>query len=250
MIDLVSVITPAYKAANYIDKAITSVRSQTYSHWELIVANDGSSDETERIVTRHMKDDKRVKLVQHLKRQGPAMARNSCLHEAQGRFIAFLDSDDWWLPRKLELQLGYMQRANSALTYTQFRRVDESGNNEGHLIKVPTELTYLELLGNTAIATSTAMVDRKQTGPFCMKDTHTDDLALWLQLLRGGRTASALHEDLMRYRVLDGSWSRNKINNAIKVWGLYRDIEGLNMMRSSIFFSRYVCNALIKHARF
>ncbi|MGY3616586.1 glycosyltransferase family 2 protein [Bradyrhizobium sp. USDA 10063] len=250
MAELVSIITPAYKAAKYIDKAITSVQQQTYPHWELIVTDDCSPDNTRQIVAQYAEQDRRVKLVAQTVNQGPAMARNASLREAQGRFIAFLDSDDWWLSKKLELQLDLMRRSGSALTYTQFRRVDQDGNNEGRLIKVPDRLTYHMLLGNTAIATSTAMVDRKQTGDFRMTKTYYDDFALWLKLLRAGHVANALHEDLMRYRVLQGSVSRSKVNSATKVWSTYREIEGLGIASSSIHFSRYACNALLKYARF
>jgi len=250
MAELVSIITPAYRAAKYIDQAITSVQQQTYPHWELIVTDDCSPDDTREVVARYAEQDRRVRLVAQTVNQGPAMARNASLREAQGRFVAFLDSDDWWLPKKLELQLDLMSRSGSALTYTQFRRVDQDGNNEGRLIKVPDRLTYRSLLGNTAIATSTAMVDRKQTGNFQMTKTYYDDFALWLKLLRAGHVAKALHEDLMRYRVLQGSVSRSKVNSAARVWSTYREIEGMGIVSSSLYFSLYACNALLKYARF
>jgi teichuronic acid biosynthesis glycosyltransferase TuaG len=250
MVDLVSIITPAYRAAKYVGKAITSVQEQSYPHWEMIVTDDCSPDETREVVARYAQRDRRVRLMAQISNQGPAMARNASLGQAQGRFIAFLDSDDWWLPAKLERQLDSMRRSGAALSYTQFRRVDQDGGKEGRLIKVPDRLTYRMLLGNTAIATSTAMVDRKQTGDFQMTKTYYDDFALWLKLLREGHAAKALHEDLMRYRLLQGSVSRSKINSAAKVWSTYREIEGLGIASSSIHFSRYACNALLKYARF
>ncbi len=250
MAELVSIITPAYKAARYIDKTITSVQQQTYPHWELIVTDDCSPDDTCQIVARYAKQDRRVKLVAQAVNQGPAMARNASLRQAQGRFIAFLDSDDWWLPKKLELQLDFMLRSESALTYTQFRRVNQNGSSEGRLIKVPDRLNYHMLLGNTAIATSTAVVDRKQTGDVQMVETYYDDFALWLKLLRAGHVANGLHEDLMRYRVLQGSVSRSKVKSATKVWSTYRKIEGLSIADSSIYFSLYAYNALLKYTRF
>src|SRR3954454_1663845 len=100
MVELVSIITPAFNAAKYIDKTIVSVQQQTYPHWELIVTDDCSPDDTRQIVVGYAERDRRVKLVAQTANQGPAMARNAFLQKAQGRFIAFLDSDDWWLPRK------------------------------------------------------------------------------------------------------------------------------------------------------
>lgn len=250
MVDLISIITPAYRAAKYVERAITSVQQQTYPHWEMILTDDCSPDETREIVARYVEQDRRVKLITQATNQGPAMARNASLRQAQGRFIAFLDSDDWWLSTKLERQLDFMRDSGAALSYTQFRRVDQHGGNEGRLIKVPDRLTYRMLLGNTAIATSTAMIDRKKTGDFQMTKTYYDDFALWLKLLREGHLARALHEDLMRYRVLRGSVSRSKVNSAKKVWSTYREVEGLSVARSSIHFSRYAYNALLKYARF
>jgi teichuronic acid biosynthesis glycosyltransferase TuaG len=250
MAELVSIITPAYKAAAYIDKAITSVLAQTYPDWEMIITDDCSPDETRGIVARYAALDERVKLVAQAVNRGPATARNASLERARGRYIAFLDSDDWWLPRKLERQLDFMSNSGSALTYTQFRRVDQNGNNEGRLVSMPDSLTYRKLLGNTAIATSTAIVDRVRTGEFRMAMTYYDDFALWLKLLRAGHVARALHEDLMRYRVVEGSVSRGKLNSAKKVWVTYRDIEGMGLASSTMHFSFYAYNALLKYARF
>lgn len=248
--ELVSIVTPAFNASSFIEKAIESVIGQTYPHWELIVTDDCSSDKTSDIVTRFADRDQRIQLITQKINQGPAMARNASLERARGRFIAFLDSDDWWLPQKLERQLAFMFDGQKVLSYTQFRRVDQNGENPGREIEVPARLTYKRLLGNTAIATSTAIVDRKQTGDLRMIKTYYDDFALWLKLLRTGVVAEGLQEDLMRYRVVKGSVSRGKFNSAHKVWKTYRDIEGLGLLRSSVSFSLYTYNAIRKYRHF
>ncbi|MBN9004594.1 MAG: glycosyltransferase family 2 protein [Rhizobiales bacterium] len=248
--ELVSIITPAYKAAGYIGKTIESVITQTYPNWEMLITDDCSPDNTRDVIGRYAASESRIKLIAQQVNQGPAMARNASLASASGRYIAFLDSDDWWLPEKLAHQLDFMGRTNAPLSYTQFRRVDQNGDNEGRVIVVPDSLTYHQLLGNTAIATSTAILDRTQTGDVRMIKTYYDDFVLWLSVLRRGYTALALHEDLMRYRVVQGSVSRGKVNSAKKVWETYRQIEGFGPLRASFYFSQYTFNAIKKYSSF
>lgn len=120
--------------------------------------------------------DPRVKLIRQPQSQGPAMARNAALERAAGRWIAFLDSDDWWLPGKLSTQLQFMRERRAALSYTAFRRVSADGARLGSLIRRSTARHVSRaLLGNIAIATSTAIVDRSISGPFRMRRTYYDD---------------------------------------------------------------------------
>jgi teichuronic acid biosynthesis glycosyltransferase TuaG len=115
---------------------------------------------------------------------------------------------------------------------------------------VPAHLDYADLLCNTAIATSTVIVDRQMTGPFAMTHTYYDDYALWLSLLRRGHRAHGLKEDLMRYRVSAKSWSRNKANSARWVWRTYRDVERLSLARSAWYFANYACRGALKYRKF
>ena len=104
---LVSVITPAYKAASYIGETIESVLAQTYPHWELLIANDCSPDNTSEVVQEFCARDSRIKLINMAQNGGPAAARNAAISAAQGRWLAFLDSDDLWLPTKLEKSIKH-----------------------------------------------------------------------------------------------------------------------------------------------
>ena len=177
---LVSIITPAYNAAAFVEKMVQSVQAQDYKNWELLITDDCSKDNTREIVSGLSRADPRIRLIRQPENGGPAAARNASVAAAAGRYIAFLDSDDWWLPEKLSGQLRFMQHKNAALSYTSYRRVDRDGLNPGHLIIPPDSLTYSQLLKNTAIATSTVIVDRDQTGPFSLRKTYYDDFVLWL----------------------------------------------------------------------
>ena len=134
---LVSIISPAYNAAAFIEQAVKSVQAQDYQNWEMLITDDCSNDNTREIVAALNKIDPRVKLIKQPKNGGPAAARNASVLAATGRYVAFLDSDDWWLPEKLGRQLEFMQRHNAALSYTSYRRVDRDGLNPGHLIIPP-----------------------------------------------------------------------------------------------------------------
>lgn len=247
--ELVSIVTPAYKAASYVAETICSVQAQTYSNWEMLVVEDGSPDDTWVVVARHAEEDPRVKLIRQAN-SGPALARQTSLDHASGRYIAFLDSDDLWLPEKLEHQLAFMREHCCVISYTAFRRISENGEVVGHLINVPSRMDYRSLLGNTAIATSTVMIDRSTSGPLKMTRTYYDDFALWLSILKRGHTAHGLNEDLMRYRVLGQSVSRNKRRSMQMVWKAYREIEQLNIISATNAFIRYTWNAWKKYRRF
>jgi teichuronic acid biosynthesis glycosyltransferase TuaG len=249
--NLVSIITPAYRAAGVIGETIESVLAQTHGDWEMLIAEDCGPDDTRDVVREWQARDPRVRLIEMEGNGGPAEARNAALGQARGRWLAFLDSDDVWLPNKLERQLAFHRRLGDAkISFTGFRRISADGGKVGRFIQVPGKLNYRQLLGNTAIATSTVLVDRLQTGDFIMRKTYYDDFACWLSLLKSGGYAAGLNEDLMRYRVMDGSVSRDKGHSARQVWLAYRNIEQLGRIASAWNFARYAIRAWLKYRRF
>lgn len=248
--DLVSIITPAYKAGRFVQATIASVQAQSYQDWEMIIVDDCSPDDTLDAIAAAAGSDPRVRVLRQEKNAGPAAARNAAIRAAHGRWIAFLDSDDLWLPNKLERQLQFHGDRNCKLTFTSFRRINIDGTVTGRLIPVPERLDYRQLLGNTAIATSTVLVDRDATGDFEMKPIYYDDFGCWLDLLRSGGLAMGLAEDLMRYRVVGQSVSRNKRNSALQVWKTYRQIERLAVVPSAWYFANYAVRGYLKYFRF
>lgn len=245
--DLVSIITPAYRTASVVAETIKSVILQTYSHWELLIAEDCSPDNTREVIEQLIATDPRIRLIKLSHNVGPAIARNAALELAQGRWIAFLDSDDLWLPRKLELSINFAREKNAAFVYTGFRRIPASGGEVGRYISVPATLNYRQLLGNTAIATSTVLLDVSRVGPIRMRNTYYDDFDCWLQILKTCRVAHGLDVDLMRYRMTAKSVSRNKGKSALKVWRAYRELEGLSIPLSIWYFIQYAVRGVIKH---
>jgi teichuronic acid biosynthesis glycosyltransferase TuaG len=248
--DRVSIITPAYKAAAFVEETIHSVLAQTHHDWELLIADDCSPDDTRTVVRRWAESDPRIRLIELEQNGGPAAARNASLAQASGRWIAFLDSDDLWLPTKLERAIAVARSSGAALVFTGFRRITADSRTVGRYISVPPRLNYRQLLGNTAIATSTVLLDREQTGEVRMRKTYYDDFDCWLQLLKRGLSAVGIDEDLMRYRVMQQSVSRNKKRSALHVWRAYRELEGLGPVASSWYFANYGLRAWWKYRRF
>ncbi len=225
---LVSIIIPAFNAARFIRATLESVQAQTYTNWEALVVDDCSQDNTYEIVKELANIDNRIRCFQLTENSGPAIARNTAIATATGRYIAFLDSDDLWLPQKLDRQLLFMQAYDIAFSYTQYRRISESGDTCSKLISVPDQIQYWNLLKNTAVTTSTVVIDRKKTGLFEMVNKGYDDFILWLYLLKSGFTAFGLQEDLCRYRIVNNSISRNKLTAARWVWSIYRQTEKIS----------------------
>ena len=245
--DLVSVIMPAYNAARFIDETAASVIAQTYTNWELLVVDDCSKDDTRAHLARLAALDPRIKPIYQEKNGGPARARNAALRAARGVYLAYLDADDVWLPQKLERQIAFMRERKTGLSYTAFRRMTFQGEQLGELRPLTPSLTYADLLKNTAIVTSTVVIDRRITGDFEMPITYYDDFATWLLILKRGHVAYGLDEDLLRYRIVVASVSRNKSKSAKMVWRTYRDIEKLSLPHSAWCFAHYAWRAFRKY---
>jgi len=237
--DLVSIIMPCYNMEHYVARSIASVQAQTYPRWELLVADDGSTDKSREIITKLAQQDPRIRPVFLEKNGGIAAARNAALERAAGRYLAFLDSDDLWEPEKLAVQLAFMEERDAAFTYSAYHRVDE---NLTYLNtkKVPAQLSYRELLQKNEIGCLSVVIDRQSTGDFQMPDMRHEDYATWLSLLRTtGLTAYGIQTPLARYVVRGGSTSRNKWRSMTWVYHIYTKQEGLPPATAALYLLRW-----------
>ncbi|WP_404445575.1 glycosyltransferase family 2 protein [Sutcliffiella horikoshii] len=247
---LVSVITPSYNAEKFISATIESVRTQTYTNWEMIIVDDCSKDTTREILKEYGELDPRIKPIFLEENSGAAVARNTALKAAKGDYVAFLDSDDLWVPYKLEKQLAFMQKNDYAFTFTAYNLMDENGKPLDKVIDVPKQIDYKGLLKNTIIGCLTVMIDTRKVEPLQMPLIRTrQDFALWLKVLRQGHIAYGMQEPLANYRIVEGSISSNKLKTAKRNWYVYRKIEKLSLPYASWCFVNYAFYAIKKRVQ-
>jgi teichuronic acid biosynthesis glycosyltransferase TuaG len=246
----VSIVTPMFNAARFIRATTDGVAAQTYTDWEHLLVDDGSSDDSLAIARRRSAADGRFVVLRTSGRAGALEARNTGLDAARGRYVAFLDADDLWLAAKLERQVAFMQRTGAAISHTAYRRFDDADGTPGRVIQPPARIGYRDLLGNTAILMSAGMVDARQFGdlrvPAGGHPSMRSDLRFWLRCLRGGAVAHGLDEDLVRYRVVNDSLSSNPVRSAYWVWRTYRDCERLRLWTAGRGFVAYAFRAAKK----
>lgn len=244
---LVSVIMPSYNAEPYIAESIESVLAQTYNNWELLITDDQSTDRTPEIVKAFCNKDPRIKFCVAERHGGIAETRNQSLLRAQGRFIAFLDNDDLWVPEKLEKQVKFMLDHGYSFSYSAYELLNEDGTPKGKTIKTAGVIDYHKYLRNTIIGSGTILLDRDKIGEVTMPYNATsDDMALWCKILKDGHQAYPFDEVLMKYRVRGNSASANKWNAAKDVWRVYRKQEKLGFTESVECFISYAFNAIKK----
>lgn len=239
---LVSVIIPAYNSAHFINEAISSALQQTYKNIEVIVVDDGSKDDTRTVVAAF---GGRVRLLTQ-ENQGSAVARNYGISTADGALIAFLDADDVWHPRKLELQVNTLRHSDSHMTYARFLwwRPQEDGQHLSQVqmfastndtLRSTGETTsgwiYAKLMRDCIVWTSTVLVDKSvllAAGGFNPKLRKGQDWDLWLRLSQVG-TWQGMDEALALYRIHESSITHKTsainyeykiLTEAIERWGL------------------------------
>ena len=210
MQDLVSVIMPAYNAGRHLAESVRSVQAQTYAGWELIVVDDGSTDDTREVVQALAEADARVRYVQR-PNGGQGAARNTGLGEARGPLVAFLDADDLWLPGKLAAQLAVLEEKGVDLVYTDGYIFSDEGaeSPEDHFYILPGEARGVEmyrvLFTSNRIATLSVLVKREALDAAGLFDENRayqncEDYDLWMRLARNGASFYGMKEKLMRYR--------------------------------------------------
>lgn len=244
---LVSIITPSYNSLRFIEDSVRSVLNQSYTNFELIIVDDCSKDNSWLPIQELAKQDNRIHTYQLQKNSGAAMARNFGIQKANGKYLAFLDSDDLWDENKLEKQVQFMQENNYVFSFTNYRMIDEEGVALNKVVECPKVIDYKQLLKNTTIGCLTVMLDIEKLGKVNMPNLQPEDTALWLKILRNNEKAYCIQETLASYRVVGNSASSNKLKVAKKMWIVYRQSEKIGKLESSWYFINYAWNAVKKH---
>ena len=242
----VSVIMPSYNSSLFISASIRSVISQTYPHWELIIVDDCSADSSVEAIRSFLEIDSRITLIQLKDNSGAAIARNTAIKLARGRFIAFLDSDDLWHPEKLEKQLLFMSEGDYAFTYTGYEKINEDGVPFG-VMGAPKSVNYHQLLKTNIIGCLSAMYDTHKLDKVYMPiNTKREDFATWLSILKKVDYAHGMVDLLAQYRVYDSQSSAKKAKMAKENWRLYREIEELSLLKSMYYFCHYAVRGALR----
>ena len=244
---LVSIITPSYNSARFINDCVNSVFEQTYTNWELIIVDDASYDNSKELISDIAATDNRIKFVFLTLNIGVAGGRNIALEKSKGRYIAFLDSDDVWKKEKLTMQIHFMQSHDVSFSFSSYEPMSENGIEIFKEIKAPFKIDYNTLLKNTIIGCLTVVLDKDKIGDFKVPNLKTSqDLALWLSIMKDGVIAYGIKQSLAYYRIVGKSNTSNKFKVFVGVWKVYRNEEGLGYMKSIWCFLNYAFNAIKK----
>ena len=245
MEELVSIIMPTYNCAAFIEDSIKSVITQYYQNWELIIVDDCSTDNTKTVLTSYLEKYPNIRYTCLEKNSGPAVARSEALKQAKGDYVAFLDSDDIWLPNKLSSQIAFMKENNYAFSCAGYEVIGEDGFSKGYVLLPPLKTDYKKMLRlSCPIGNLTAMYDRRIIGDQQVPSIKKrNDFALWLQVLHKTPVCYGMQEVLARYRIRSQSVSRNKLKLFSFHWNLYHHIEKLSVLKSAWYI---LCWAFVK----
>lgn len=247
---LISVVMPAYNAEKYIEKSIQSVLNQTYKNIELIIVNDCSKDKTEDIIEKYCKQDARVRKYTNQINSGVSFSRNFGVEQANGEWIAFLDSDDIWKEEKLQKQIDLLKREKMqpVLVYTGSSFIDENDNPYSYVRQVPETVSYKRLLNQNVISCSSVLAKKEVLSSIKMEhDKMHEDFLVWLKILKNfDICAYGINEPLLVYRISKNSKSGNKIKAAKMTYMVYKHMK-LNIFQRAYYMIQYTIRSLIKY---
>jgi len=245
---MVSIILPAFNNEVYLVKAVESVLAQTYQDFEVIIIDDKSTDDTLACARNLAERDKRIRVIANPENLGVVQSRNKGFSAATGDLIAFLDSDDLWLPEKLEKQIDLMELKSLDLCYTAYSIIDADGKIHGKTYHVPETTSFKKMLKENVIGNSSVMLRKSLTDNVKIREGYAhEDYVMWLELLRNGAKAGGINEPLMLYRKTDKGRSFNKMSAAKGRFHIYRDFLGFDPVKSLLYFSVYAINGAKKH---
>ena len=219
-----------------------SVVHQTHTNWEMLIVDDCSTDKSAEVVHAFAKAYDNIHHTKLLKNQGAAHCRNHATKDAKGKYIAFLDADDRWLPNKLERQLNVMSDTNCAVCHTSYEHINEDGEVTGKKINAIQKLTYKKQHLNNYLGNLTGMYNAEMVGKiYAPKIRKRQDWALWLEAIKkSGESAVGIPEVLAQYRVHQGNMSGDKLKLVKYNYHFYRTYLGYNTIKASYWLVRFL----------
>lgn len=243
---LVSIIIPTYNSEAFIADTLNSVINQTYNNWEIIIINDCSTDGTFTIIKKYMENDSRIKYHSLDKNSGAAVSRNKAVSLSNGKYIAFLDSDDIWFPDKLSKQISFMESNDYLFTCTSYSKIDEKGNELNRTIGVKKQSNYHDVLKKNP-GNSTVIYNAEALGRVYIPNIRKrNDYVMWLKVVKKAGNLYGLEETLASHRIRNGSLSSKKANLVGYHWKVYRSIENLSVFKSTYLILYWIFVTVFK----
>lgn len=247
---LISIIMPAYNSERFIEDAIRSVLSQTYQNWELLIIDDCSTDDTYEDAMCIAANDPRINVFKNEVNSGAAVSRNNGVSLAKGEYVAFLDSDDLWMPEKLEKQIEIVGNTHADICYTSYSIISASGEKMCNDYVVPKGANYRSLLKENVIGCSTVLLRAEAfSGHLFSTNFYHEDYVLWLELLKSGEKAVGCSDVLASWRCRENSRSYNKMKSLRERWRIYRRASELSIFESGYYMIGYVIAGMKKYSR-
>lgn len=245
---LISVVMPLYNAEKFIEKAVESVMKQSYRNLEIIIIDDCSTDDSLKIALALAEKNENIIVLTNENNMGVSKTRNRGIKEAQGEYIALLDSDDVWKEDKLEKQVSLLLNHDAQIAYCSYGFINENDQPIKKPFIVPGRTNFNKMLAKSVISCSTALIkaDLLKENLFDPNYYH-EDYVLWMQLLNNGAKAVGDSSVLAYYRQVTGSRSSNKKNAALHRWKIYREVLNLSLFKSVYAFVSYAVCAVIKY---
>lgn len=251
---LVSVITPIFNAEKFIPRLFKSIRDQCGVNLEHILVDDSSTDNSFNVLKKFAEDSPQIKVYRLSKNSGPVIARNYAISKASGKFLAFLDADDFWMPEKSLIQTNFMREKNAAISFSDYRFISEDGGLIGRRIRGFDRVDWSLHHYTRYLGCLTIMIDREKCPnfrfPHISPAHRAEDFLAWSHVLKEHGVAHRCPHDLARYAIVKNSRSSQFLIASFSVWLLYRNIERISLFRAATFFFGYLIFASYKRLFF
>lgn len=245
---VVSIITPCYNSSKFLKETIQSVLSQTFVDWEWLITDDSSTDDSVEILRKI--NDPRIILTIAEKNGGAGKARNLSLEKATGRFITFLDADDFWEPNFLAEMVAFMKKEQTEIAYSNYARCDENLVPKIADFKADKDVTFHNLLKTCRLSLLSSMYDSKRVGKeYFPAGSKREDHVMWLNLLKKIPVGKPLNKTMAKYRMHQSSVSRKKTNIMKDQYLVYKDHMKFSTLRSLYYTANWALNGFMKYSK-
>lgn len=244
----VSIITPCYNSSQFLEETIKSVQSQTFTDWEWLITDDGSSDNSVEIIKKY--NDSRIKLTVATENGGAGHARNLSLKKAEGRFITFLDADDFWEANFLDEMVSFMKKENAEIAYSNYARCNENLVPTIEDFRADKEVTFNNLLKTCRLSLLSSMYDSERVGKeYFPEGSKREDHVMWLNLLKKIPVGKPLPKTMAKYRMHATSVSRKKQNIIKDQYLVYKDFMHFSTPKSLYYTANWAFNGFLKYSK-